>query len=91
MKHGHMARRPLRGTLACSMVSKNDHEAHKAKRGSLNQVCHAVALLSCRLLRCLETLCVLGDLKLVDHILDRSIHEDRKVVHRVVDTVVGHT
>ena len=38
----------------------------------------------------LETLCILGNLKLVDHFLDRSVHEDRKIVHRVVDTMVGH-
>ena len=42
------------------------------------------------LFSCLETLCVLGDLELVDHILDGTVHENRKVVHGVVDTVVGH-
>ena len=47
--------------------------------------------LSCRLFCSLETLGVLGNLELVDDVLDRSVHEDRKVVHRVVDTVVGHT
>ena len=40
---------------------------------------------------CFESLCVLGDLKLVDDILDCSVHEDWEVVHRVVDTVIGHT
>ena len=44
-----------------------------------------------RLFSSLEALCILGNLELVDHILDRSVHEDRKVVHRVVDAVVGHT
>ncbi len=43
------------------------------------------------LLRSLEPLCVLGNLKLVDDVLDRSVHKDRKIVHRVVDTMIGHT
>ena len=43
------------------------------------------------LLGSLEALGVLGDLELVDHILDRTIHEHREVVHRVVDTMVGNT
>ena len=98
MEHRHMVRRPLRGTLACSMVGKNDHEAHKAvmkhikrQRGKPDEGCHAVVLLSCCLFRCLETLCVLGDLELVDNVLDGTVHKYRKVVHRVVDTMVGHT
>ena len=43
------------------------------------------------LLCCFEALCVLGNLELVKDILDRSIHEYRKIVHCVVDTVIGHT
>ena len=44
-----------------------------------------------RLLRCLEALGVLGDLELVEDVLDGTVHEDRKIVHRVVDAMVGHT
>ena len=38
-----------------------------------------------------ETLGVLSNHELVKDILDRTVHENRKVVHGVVDTVVGHT
>lgn len=38
-----------------------------------------------------QTLGVLGYLELVDALLDVTVHEDRKVVHRPVDAVIGHT
>ena len=38
-----------------------------------------------------QTLGVLCDLELVDALLDVTVHKDREVVHRPVDTVVGHT
>ena len=43
------------------------------------------------LLRCLETLGILSDLKLVKDILDCSVHEYREIIHSVVDSVIGHT
>ena len=39
----------------------------------------------------LETLCVLGYLELVYTLLDIAIHECRKIIHRPVDTMIGHT
>lgn len=44
-----------------------------------------------RLLFALETFGVLGDGKLVDNLLDGSVHKDREVIHSIVDTVIGHT
>lgn len=38
-----------------------------------------------------QTLGVLGYLKLVDTLLDVTVHKDREVVHRPIDAVVGHT
>ena len=38
-----------------------------------------------------ETLCVLGYLELVYTLLDIAIHECRKIIHRPVDTMIGHT
>ena len=42
------------------------------------------------LVSCLETLSVLSNLKLIENFLNSTIHEDRKVVHCVVDTVIGN-
>ena len=39
----------------------------------------------------LETLGVLSDGKLVDDLLDITVHEDRQIVHRVIDAMVGHS
>ena len=44
-----------------------------------------------RLLCGFKTLGVLGDLELVEDFLDGTVHEHRKIVHGVVDTMVGHT
>ena len=43
------------------------------------------------LLRGLETLGILSDLKLVKDILYCSVHEYREIIHCVVDSVIGHT
>jgi len=43
------------------------------------------------LLFALETFGVLSDGKLVDNLLDGTIHKDREVIHSIVDAVIGHT
>ncbi len=43
------------------------------------------------LLGCLQTLRILGNLELVKHILNITVHEDRQIVHRVIYAVVSDT
>ncbi len=43
------------------------------------------------LLSSLQTLRILGNLELVKHILDVTVHEDRQIVHRVIYAVVSDT
>ena len=39
----------------------------------------------------LETLSVFSNLELIKNVLNRTVHEYRKVIHCIVDTMVGHT
>ena len=51
-----------------------------------------LSFLCCYILfRSLEALGILCDLELVKDILDGSVHEYRKIVHCVVDAMIGHT
>ena len=81
----------LKGRLAYTMVSKNDRHVQKTQKREKGGHPFSLFYIAYVLLCCFEALGVLGNLELVEDILDRSIHEYRKIVHCVVDTVIGHT